>query len=52
MHDILGKKVYENTFESTSNFNQNIQLQNVSAGIYLVTVIDGDRRTVKKIIVN
>lgn len=52
VHDILGKKVYENTFESTFNFNQNIQLQNVSAGIYLVTVIDGDRRTVKKIIVN
>jgi subtilisin-like proprotein convertase family protein len=52
VHDILGKKVYENTFESTSNFNQNIQLQNVSAGIYLVTVVDGDRRTVKKIVVN
>lgn len=52
VHDILGKKVYENTFESTSVFNQNIQLQNISAGIYLVTVIDGDRRTVKKIIVN
>jgi len=52
VHDILGKKVYENTFEATSDFNQNIQLQNVSPGIYLVTVIDGDRRTVKKIIVN
>lgn len=52
VHDILGKKVYENTFDSTSDFNQNIQLQNVSAGIYLVTVIDGDRRTVKKIVVN
>ena len=52
VHDILGKKVYENTFESTANFSQNIQLQNVSAGIYLVTVVDGDRRTVKKILVN
>lgn len=52
VHDILGKKVYENTFESTSNFNQNIQLQKVPAGIYLVTVVDGDRRTVKKIVVN
>ena len=52
VHDILGKKVFESTYESSSNFNQNIQLQNVSAGIYLVTVVDGDRRTVKKIIVN
>lgn len=52
VHDILGKKVYEKTFEATADFNQNIQLQDVSAGIYLVTVIDGNRRTVKKIVVN
>ncbi|PWB21881.1 reprolysin-like metallopeptidase [Flavobacterium sp. HTF] len=52
VHDILGKAVYSNSFASTDNFSQNIQLQNVSAGIYLVTVIDGDRKTVKKIVVN
>ncbi|MEN2401324.1 reprolysin-like metallopeptidase [Flavobacterium sp. MC2016-06] len=52
VHNILGKKVYDKTFESTADFNQTIQLSNVSAGIYLVTVIDGNRRTVKKIIVN
>ncbi|MBF4493614.1 T9SS type A sorting domain-containing protein [Flavobacterium sp. MR2016-29] len=52
VHDILGKNVYSNTFETTTQFNQNIQLQNVSSGIYLVTVIDGDRRTVKKLVVN
>ncbi|MCD0470048.1 reprolysin-like metallopeptidase [Flavobacterium sp. JAS] len=52
VHDILGKKVYSNSFDNTSNFNQNIQLSDVSSGIYLVTVIDGDRRTVKKIAVN
>ncbi|MEG1024919.1 MAG: zinc-dependent metalloprotease family protein [Flavobacterium sp.] len=52
VHDILGKKVYEHTFENTGVFNQNIQLPNIAAGIYLVTVIDGNRRTVKKIIVN
>lgn len=52
VHDILGKSVYKKTFEVSGDFNQNIQLPNVSAGIYLVTVIDGNRRTVKKIIVN
>ena len=52
VHDILGKNVYEKTFESTPYFNENIQLQNVSAGIYLVTIVDGDQRTVKKIVVN
>ena len=51
-HDILGRKVYDQSFDAVSNFNQNIQLSNVSAGIYFVTVIDGNRRTVKKIIIN
>lgn len=52
VHDILGKKVYSNSFDNTSHFDQNIQLSDVSSGIYLVTVIDGNRRTVKKIVVN
>ena len=52
VHDILGKSIYSNTFEATTNFNQNIQLSNVSAGMYLVTVVDGNRRTVKKMVVN
>ncbi|MTH17119.1 reprolysin-like metallopeptidase [Flavobacterium sp. LC2016-01] len=52
VHDILGKTVYSKTFESTSNFDQNIQLPNAVSGVYLVTVIDGERRTVKKLIVN
>lgn len=52
VHDILGKSVYAQTFEASGDFSQTIQLPNVSAGIYLVTVVDGNRRTVKKIIVN
>jgi subtilisin-like proprotein convertase family protein len=52
VHDILGKAVYSNSFVSTDSFSQNIQLLNVSSGIYLVTIIDGDRKTVKKIVVN
>ncbi|WP_264525647.1 reprolysin-like metallopeptidase [Flavobacterium sp. N502536] len=52
VHDILGKQVYFNSYDRTSYFNHNIQLAGVTSGMYLVTVIDGDRRTVKKIIVN
>jgi subtilisin-like proprotein convertase family protein len=52
VHDILGKQAYFRSFDNTNNFNQNIQLSDVSSGIYMVTVIDGERRTVKKIIVN
>ncbi|KAF2335541.1 zinc-dependent metalloprotease [Flavobacterium daemonense] len=52
VHDILGKMVYSKTFDITSNFDQNIQLPNAVSGVYLVTVIDGNRRTVKKLIIN
>ncbi|KUJ61461.1 propanediol utilization protein [Flavobacteriaceae bacterium CRH] len=51
VHDVLGKNVYNNTFASTTNFSQTISLENLSAGIYFVTVIDGSKRTVKKLIV-
>ncbi|OMQ12546.1 reprolysin-like metallopeptidase [[Flexibacter] sp. ATCC 35103] len=52
VYDILGKNIYSNSFDKTFNFNQNIQLSNVSSGFYFVTILDGDRRIVKKIIIN
>ncbi|WP_456313401.1 reprolysin-like metallopeptidase [Pseudomonas shirazensis] len=52
VYDISGKQVYYNTFESANYFKQNIQLDDVSAGIYFVKVIDGDKKTVTKMIVN
>ncbi|MEP6806017.1 MAG: reprolysin-like metallopeptidase [Flavobacterium sp.] len=52
VHDILGKQIYSNSYNITSYFNQNIQLSDVSSGMYFVTIIDGDRRTVKKIVIN
>ncbi|KIA84874.1 reprolysin-like metallopeptidase [Flavobacterium sp. AED] len=51
VHDLLGRKLFENKFESNSNFNENIQLKNVQPGLYLLTVIDGDRKEVRKIII-
>jgi hypothetical protein len=51
VHDILGRKIFEKKFENASNFNQNIQLTNAQAGIYLLTVIDGERKEVKKIVI-
>lgn len=51
VYDLLGEKVYERNFEPTVNFHQNIQLTNVSSGIYLVTVIDGNKKRTQKIII-
>lgn len=51
VNDILGKNVYTNSFKGETNFIQDIQLSDVSAGMYFVTVVVGDKRTVKKIMV-
>jgi hypothetical protein len=51
VHDIGGRKVYENSFKNTGTFNQYISLGNIQAGIYLVSITDGAKKTVRRIIV-
>ncbi|MCP2028215.1 subtilisin-like proprotein convertase family protein [Flavobacterium sp. HSC-32F16] len=53
VHDILGKTVYFESFEHADNFRKEITLPiGSSSGVYFLTIIDGDKRTVKKIILN
>ena len=53
VHDLLGRKVFENKYNKTSSaFNENIQLKNVTSGVYLLTIIDGDRKEEKKIMID
>lgn len=49
--DLLGRKIYNKKFKNTGDFSENIQLVNASAGTYIVTVVDGERKGVSKIIV-
>ncbi|MBA4155351.1 reprolysin-like metallopeptidase [Flavobacterium sp.] len=49
--DIRGRKIFENDYQGGSNFNQNIQLNNAQPGVYLLNVTDGERKEVKRIIV-
>lgn len=51
VHDLLGRKFFEKAYDNNGNFNQNIQLQNLQAGIYLVSVFDGDAKQVKKLVI-
>lgn len=51
VHDIRGRKVFENKYANTGMFTQNISLNSAETGIYLVTVQDGNKKMVKKIIV-
>jgi len=49
--DMRGRKIFENTYSNETTFNQNIQLNNVLAGVYLVAVTDGKNKVVKRIII-
>lgn len=51
VHDVLGRKLFENEFANKSSFNENIHLKNAQPGFYLLTVIDGERKEIRKIII-
>ena len=51
VYDISGREVYKKSFSNTGNFNENINLDNVQTGVYLVSIIDGTKKTMKKIII-
>lgn len=49
--DLTGRKIYQKTIKNIGNINDFVQLPNVSAGTYIVTVVDGGRKGSSKIIV-
>ena len=51
VHDMRGRKIFENDFSGNTSFNENIHLNNAQSGVYLLTVTDGERKEVKKIVV-
>lgn len=51
VHDLGGRKIFENAYPGVATFNENIQLNNVQAGVYLMSVTDGDKKEVKRIVI-
>lgn len=51
VHDIRGRQIFERSFNNSGLFNENINLNNVQSGVYMVTVLDGAQKQVKKIVV-
>ncbi|MGL2965189.1 zinc-dependent metalloprotease [Flavobacterium sp. XGLA_31] len=51
VYDMRGRKIFENNYANQATFNENIQLENAQAGVYLVNVIDGSKKVTKKIVV-
>ena len=51
VYDMRGRLILENSYANNTMFNENIQLNNAQAGVYLLTVTDGDTKVAKKIVV-
>ncbi|KAB8154402.1 T9SS type A sorting domain-containing protein [Kordia sp. TARA_039_SRF] len=49
--DIRGRAIFSNKYNNTSNFTEEVNIGSVQAGMYMVRVNDGERVTVKKLIV-
>jgi subtilisin-like proprotein convertase family protein len=51
VHDISGRRIFERNYASSSVFSQEIQLDNVQSGVYLVSISDGNNKTTKRIVI-
>jgi subtilisin-like proprotein convertase family protein len=51
VYDMRGRKIFDNSYPTETNFNQNIQLNNTESGVYLVSITDGSRKVVKRIVI-
>lgn len=52
VYDSRGRKVYNNAFINTADFSEVINLNSVQSGMYFVKVNDGERETIKKLLIN
>lgn len=53
IYDIKGIIVYENSFQNNENhFEKSLSLQNLSSGIYLLTIVSDQEKITKKLIIN
>ncbi|RYZ78322.1 MAG: T9SS type A sorting domain-containing protein, partial [Proteobacteria bacterium] len=51
VHDIQGRRIYNKEYPATGAFEENLQLNSVQSGVYLVTVENGNKKEVKRIVV-
>lgn len=49
--DIRGRRIFNNVYSNTGEFNETVNLNSVQSGMYLVTVNDGNNEVTKRIIV-
>jgi subtilisin-like proprotein convertase family protein len=52
IHDMLGRKLLEKEFPKTDLFDEDIQIPSAQSGMYFLQLVVGDKKIIKKIIVN
>lgn len=49
--NLEGRRVYENSFQASNSFEQNIQMNQVQSGLYILRVRNGNKTINKKLII-
>ena len=51
VYDMRGREIFNKSYNNNGLFNETLQLNDVQSGVYLVNILDGDRKITKKIVV-
>lgn len=51
VHDMRGRSIFQKSYDNSGMFSQNISVENAQSGIYLISIADGDKKIVKRIII-
>jgi subtilisin-like proprotein convertase family protein len=51
VYDISGRTIFNKNYNVQGDFNENIQLNAVQTGVYLLSIFDGERTQVQRIII-
>ncbi|WP_051224264.1 reprolysin-like metallopeptidase [Flavobacterium tegetincola] len=51
VYDMSGRTIFNRNYTNQGDFNENIQLNNVQTGVYLLSIFDGERTQVERIII-
>ena len=51
VYDMRGRIIFENKYSNQATFNENIQLNNAQAGVYLVSITDGNQKLTKRLVI-
>lgn len=51
VYDMSGRSIFDRSYANHGLFEQDVRLQNAQAGVYLVSISDGENKMVKRVVV-